>query len=421
MRLPVAPHPVLAAAFSALDRASVAWALLRGEAELDQAGEDVDLLVASADRDAAARALTELGYLRLASWGRGSHRFFVTYDETHDTWVKIDMVTTLDFGPHGSIRTDTADACLARRRSVDGVELLHDEDRFWALLLHCILDRGDVPERHATPLLTLAASATAEGPLALWFTAHQPEGSGTARVLASARDGDWGSLVAFGRRMQADHRWRSKRSLVLRGSRAAARRMTKLRTLALEPGLTMALLGPDGAGKSTLAEGLARTFIFPVRSVYMGLYGAGSADRPPRGMIGRVRRLWTGYARALFHQSRGRLVVYDRFGYDALLTQPRATRLRSRVRRWLLSHAIPAPDVVVLLDASSPMLRARKQEQDLATLEAQRRAYLDLASRLGNVQVVPADRSADVVRRAVTAMIFQRYLEKRRGRSARTA
>ena len=36
-------------------------------------------------------------------------------------------------------------------------------------------------------------------------------------------------------------------------------------------GLTVALLGPDGVGKSTLLAGLAASYPVPVRQIYMGM------------------------------------------------------------------------------------------------------------------------------------------------------
>src|SRR5947208_14851621 len=56
---------------------------------------------------------------------------------------------------------------------------------------------------------------------------------------------------------------------VLRSSRL----MDKLWDLRRRRGLSIALLGPDGAGKSTLAMGIQHSFVFPVRLVYMGLTG----------------------------------------------------------------------------------------------------------------------------------------------------
>lgn len=222
----------------------------------------------------------------------------------------------------------------------------------------------------------------------------------------------------MGRSLTSAQRLRSPTVNARRLRRGALRRLTKLRTAALEPGLSIALLGPDGAGKSTLASELGQSFYFPVRSVYMGLYGAGPSGRVPRGSFGRISRQWAGYARATFHRRRGRLVVYDRYSYDALLHGPRRPTVRARLRRWLLGHAVPPPDVILLLDAPPEVLLRRKDEHDLATLNSQRKAYLALAQRL-DAPVVRADRKADDVRREVTALVWRRYVARRQGRAGR--
>jgi thymidylate kinase len=420
-------HPDLAAAFEALDRADVRWCVLRGEGALARPGDDVDLLIRNTDFARATAALRRVGFVRLAGWGRGSHRFFVSYDGEHDAWIKLDVVSALSFGRRAQIATGAAGACLVRRVVERGVPLLAEQDRVWALLLHFILDRGDVPERHAASLRQLAQSVTPDGPLCTWFARNAPNGWSPERVLAATRAADWPGLVALGRRMQAEHSRRTGTPLAV--ARAVARRLAKLRTFLIEPGATIALLGPDGAGKSTLAAELARTFYFPVRSIYMGLYGSATAvGRPPRGAAEHVRRLaghiarqWRGYLQAVFHRYQGRLVIYDRFGYDALLREPRSSWIGARVRRWLLSHAVPAPDLVVILDAPPEVLRDRKREHELAGLQSQRNAYLALASRVPGARVVRTDRDADAVRREVIALIWRRYVARSQRRGTRRA
>lgn len=414
---PPAPHRILARAFSALDGAEVAWCLLRGEADLDRPDQEVDLLVDPEDAGRLASVLGAIGFVELAAWGRGSHRPLIGYDANDDVWAKLDVVTRLDFGQLSEIETGAAGACLARRQRVGDVTMLAEDDRFWALLLHCILDRGGVPERHAAPLQRMAARDPIGGALAAWFGSHAPPGWDAARVVSLAREGTWRPLVNLGRQLRNANGRRGGAS-ARRIGRAALRRLTKVRTAALQPGLSIALLGADGVGKSTMASELARTFYFPVRSVYMGLYGAGPTGRAPRGLAGRIARQWIGYARASYHRRRGRLVVYDRFGYDVLLRSPRRPNVRSRLRRWLLAHAIPSPEVSMLLDAPAEVLARRKDEHELDELRSLRHAYLALAQRF-DLAVVAADRPADEVRRELTALIWQRYVGRSLRRGAR--
>jgi thymidylate kinase len=116
---------------------------------------------------------------------------------------------------------------------------------------------------------------------------------------------------------------------------------------------------------------------------------------------------------ARYQRRRGRLVVFDRYTYDALLA-PGGERLRARVSYALIRRTCPAPDLVVVLDVPAVTMYARKGELGVARLEDFRRRYLAMRQRLPNMAVVDASQPAADVQRAVTARLWRRYAGGRR-------
>ncbi|MGH2970156.1 MAG: hypothetical protein ACRDK0_14010, partial [Solirubrobacteraceae bacterium] len=81
----------------------------------------------------------------------------------------------------------------------------------------------------------------------------------------------------------------------------------------------------------------------------------------------------------------------------------------------VLGRCLPAPDLVVILDAPGHVLAGRKDERAAAELERQREAYRGLAARLpGPVAVVDAARALDEVRRDVTDAVWRAYVDRQR-------
>jgi hypothetical protein len=414
-------HPTLAALFRGLDDEGVVWCLLRGEANLAVPEGDVDLLIAPAHLPRLRRLAAHLGFAAVPAWGYGSHAFFVSYDAVGDSWIKLDVVTELAFGSDYALAAGAEAECLERRRRVDGVPILSEDDAFWTLLLHRLLDKGDVGPRDTARLPALAEGAQTDSTLARTVESLCPPGWSACAIVAAASRGEWGSLTALGPRLAAA--WRQDR-------RADARRRTianrshrwsgKVLRWSRRRGLRVALLAPDGAGKSTLTKGVEGNFFFPVRSINMGLYQVprprGRRHLPGPGLARQLSRQWTGWVQGAYHQRRGRLVLFDRYAYDALLpTRFQYSRL-GKARRWLLAHACPAPELVVLLDAPGDVLYERKAEKTAALLERQRRAYRGLLSRLPRAVIVDASREAEEVRPEVMAIIWREYVRRWSGR-----
>jgi len=401
----------------AADRAGVEYAVLRdvaGLADLGGRGE-VDLLVRADHLDRWRGVLAPLGFADLDRRGHAPHHFFAAYDPACDGWLKLDVVTAVAYGaPYHALATDLADGCLRRRLRRGAVFALAPEDELVTLLLHCLLDKVAFAPKHRARLGELVLEAAPDAAAGLLAILDSP-GLAWPRVRAAIEAGAWDDLLTERAAVTARLAGRDPLGTRLRGARdRALRRWDRLRQLVRPRLPAVALLAPDGAGKSTLAEGLARSFYFGSRQIYMGLYQKDArrsalARFKGLGVVGHVLTQWRRYAAGRFHRGRGRLVVFDRYTYDAYLPAQGPESASRRLRRWILAHACPAPDLVVLLDAPGHVLYARKGEHSPARLEAQRRAYLDLRARAPGIVVVDATQDPDRVRRDVLSLIWRRY------------
>lgn len=414
--------PLLGACLDALDQAGIQWCLLRGSPDdLAQGARDVDLLVAAPDRHRLDELFAGLGLLQVVGYGRGLTGFFVGRDVESASWVRIDVAVDLAYGRFFELETGTGADCLARLERHDKVPALTPDDAFWSLILHCIMEKGFVADRHANLLRRLVDQARDDGPLGTLVASVLPPGWDPARVRVVVRAGAWDQLADLESSIRI-RLWR--RDVVGTTGRVGLRAIQRCvgfgRLLLHRWGVSVALLGPAGAGKTTLAEGIAADFGLPVRRINMGMWSA--SDRgitggiPGLAILGRPFAAWRKGIVGEYHRAHGRLVIFDRYTYDALIP-PRGPLVHlKRIYFWILAHSAPAPRLVIVLDVPGELMYARKGEFDAVRLEEERHQFRALGDRIVGLQVIDAARPADVVRTDVTDLIWKRYLDTLKGR-----
>ena len=406
-------HPRLEAAFAALDACSVQWCLIRLPKHPEAPTGDVDILLNPGDVELARGVLAGSGFVAVPGWTGAPTLLLADYDAATGCWLVLELQTTLVFGRRAELTTDAAAACLAGRRQSGGAWTLDPDDDFWALLLHCVLDGEAFHPVYRDRLVRAAGSVGLDGPLARLLRDLGDADIAPARLRELAGAADWDGLLRLGPVIR--RAWLDRLGFRRRARDAAGRMLRALRRLFLAPrrrGLSVAILGPDGAGKSTLARDIAAGFPFEGRPIYMGLWPA----RPPRrrSLPGAAQTLrpftiWDRYLRAQAQRAMGHLVVFDRYTYDAdLPPRPPFIRLK-RLYFWLLAHAIPSPQLLILLDAPADVLHARRPEMDPLELERDRASFLGLIRRLPKIEVVDANRPGDAVRADVSDRIWRRY------------
>src|SRR5690606_30902766 len=141
------------------------------------------------------------------------------------------------------------------------------------LLLHGTLDKGRFDPRRADRLqylLTELSDGAAVEPLLAEYWVPGARWDTLRRQVAA---GEWSALLAQAPAVADRLRQRDPMGARLRGATNRVWRAFGRLGGVVRPAVpSMAVLGPDGAGKSTVADGIHGSSLFPVRRVYMGLY-----------------------------------------------------------------------------------------------------------------------------------------------------
>jgi thymidylate kinase len=221
-------------------------------------------------------------------------------------------------------------------------------------------------------------------------------------------------------------------------------------------GLTVALVGLDGAGKTTVAARLATVLDRPTAYVYMGVNAessnrllpttrlieeikrrrrpAGGGGRSGRGsqaapaprrrtILGAPVRATLGVLRlanriaeetyrqriAARYRAQGKVVILDRdflFDFHASDIVDRGQRsFARRLHGIYLKRFYPRPDLLLFLDAPANVLFARKGEGTVESLTRRRDDYRAALSLVPRHAVIDATRSLDDVTADAAAII----------------
>lgn len=199
-------------------------------------------------------------------------------------------------------------------------------------------------------------------------------------------------------------------------------------------GMSIALLAPDGGGKSTIISKLTDSCSgsFDIQYKYfrpglfknVGQYRPNAAPEPndnpnphgktPNGLIKSFMRYFIynidfllGYLCIVWPlKIKRKLIIFDRYYYDYYADIYRYHYSFADSIPHMFSFMIPSPDLIFVLDAPAEVLYKRKKELPVEEIDKQRKAFLKFAHNKKNAFVIDVNRPLDDIVKDITSCIL---------------
>lgn len=439
---PCGAGALLADIFDAIEAAGVPYCVLHGYGKyFDAVPSDVDLLVPAKAMGKLAAALKNVrsaapnAPARIVQWVADRAQFIVLVrqdggGEAPGSPSVVQLHVSPDYEMSGRVFF-SADEILSTRRPRKNFWIPAAEMEFGCILANRIA-KGLLRDDHAEQLSALLAESPEKcTAMAKRFFA----GPDAELIIAAAKTGNWTPVREAMPRLK-ETLLRQGRGLGIGG--AIGKLARRVRRWVRPPnGLHVVFLGPDGVGKSTIIEGVERDLTPAFLGALYQTFAPSLLPQrmqakpsphayPPRSLPASLLKagwwFWCytlGYM-IVTHPARARalLVLNHRYLPDAI-ADPKRYRYGGPMvllkLTWLIA---PKPDLIILLDAPSDVIWARKKEVAREETARQRAAYKAVVGELPYTQVVDTSQSQPEAVAATEKAILD-VMEKRAARIVR--
>lgn len=435
--------PFIRALFAALSESGVAHCVLRNWQGLpEECGNDLDVFVEPAKRDlATARLISVAAAHKLVARHKTARYGYISYDfynwETHQD-LKIDFFTKIHFQ---GLETISPEAVLSNPIDHCGIPVANASAANFINAYKDILDSGIVKSKYSaditSSLMNLAGAPRIREHLVEAF------GEGGPRIIEAVLAGDGKPAPASSRSLRRLLRARKYRAAPLAALTAQVaalwQRLTYGHRRRKSERLTIALMGPDGSGKTTVSD-MLRQKLFPPDQVILYKHGRPGYIPALRDVLNIVRRVFRraplksnpkgkeavqdmvhGRALASIYvayyfldfwldeiyfklSQRGAIRIFDRYWYDYFFL-PSFVHLPRQMT--LFCHILPRADRLFILISEPEKIYARKKELTLGQIRFQNERALSLAAKRPEACVIRTDGGLDNTARALAEALGQ--------------